>query len=206
MNAKENNIYTIIASIILVLLIVAAVAFCVKIFNKTNEQPEFYLVNKGVAITDETTEIVLNKGEIETFNIIYEEEYDGEKAEYDISIELFPNENNFYFEIDSEPSSFYATPSNVTEFFEIDIQEEYFTITLNENFKITDVIQQIYDGKNVTFDDEIDCSKAYLKIVVWLSDETKAYEIPFRCIYDIEEISINEESAPKFFGGERTND
>jgi hypothetical protein len=86
------------------------------------------------------------------------------------------------------------------------MQEEYFTITLNENFKITDVIQQIYDGKNVTFDDEIDCSKAYLKIVVWLSDETKAYEIPFRCIYDIEEISINEDSAPKFFGGEGIDD
>ena len=206
MNAKENNIYTAIAAIVVVLLIVAAVAFCVKIFNKTNEQPEFYLVNKGVAITDETTEIVLNKGEIETFNITYKEDYDGEMAEYDISIELFPNENNFYFEIDSEPSSFYATPSNVTEFFEIDIQEEYFTIILEEDFKITDIIEQIYEGKTITFSDEVDCSKAYLKIVVLLEDETKAYEIPFKCIYDIEEISINEDSAPKFFGGEGTND
>jgi hypothetical protein len=206
MNTNENKLYTIIASVILVLLIVAAVAFCVKIFTKTNEQPKFYLVNKGEEINGEMTEIILNRGETETFNIVYEENYTGDKADYDISVELFPNENNFYFEIDSEQSSFYATPSKVTDFFEIDMQEEYFTITLNENFKITDVIQQIYDGKNVTFDDEIDCSKAYLKIVVWLSDETKAYEIPFRCIYDIEEISINEESAPKFFGGEGIDD
>ena len=106
---------------------------------------------------------------------------------------------NFYFKIQGEDSSFYATAPDVTEFFEIDMQEEYFTLTLDEKFKATDVIEWVYSDKSVYFPDEVDCSKSYYQIVVHLKDGTTVYRLPFRCEYEAEGLNIG--GGTPYFGG-----
>ena len=182
----SNKVIRICAIVVVVLLLVAVIAFISINVVRESKKANFYLVHEGTQITNSSTELLLDRGTAERFDIAYFEGLEEEKQEYYVTIECIPGGNNFYFKIQGQDSSFYATRSDVTEFFEIDIQEEYFTITLAEKFKATDVIEWVYSDKSVYFPDEVDCSKAFYQIVVHLEDGTAVYTLPFRCEYKAE--------------------
>ena len=178
MNKNTNEILRISATVIIVLLVVAVVAF---IGNRGIEKADFYLVHKGTKIKSDINDLLLERGVAEQFYIKNFLILIEEKQEYYITVECIPDSDNFYFEIDNQPSSFHATKADVTEFFEIDTKEDCFTVTLDENFKVTDVIEQIYSGKKVTFSDDVDCSKSFFKRVFHSKDGTPVYNIRVRC-------------------------
>ena len=165
-----------------------------------------WIVHEGTQITDNTTEVLLERGEPQRFDIAYFEGMEEEKQNYYVTVECIPDGNNFYFKIQGQDSSFYATKTNVTEFFEIDIQEEYFTITLDEKYRATDVIEWVYSDKRVYFPEEVDCSKAFFQVVVRLEDGTAVYKLPFRCEYEAEGINIDKGTVPDYFGGGFSNE
>lgn len=202
MYKKTRRIFSILAIVVVVLLVVALIAFISTTLVRASKKANFYLVNDGVQIREQRTEVVLERGVEEKFQLAYFEDYDGEKQEYTVTVECIPNGDNFYFRLNSSISSFYAMRQNVTEFFDIETTEDYFTIKLNKDYKITDVIEAVYEDKHVTYPSEIDCSKTYLKLVVRLADGTLAYEIPFRCVYEIKDVSIKNPTANRYFGGE----
>jgi len=168
---------------------------------RESKKANFYLVHNGTQITENVSDLVLERGTPEKFEIAYFEGLEEEKQGYYVTVETIPDGNNFYFKIQGQDSSFYATRSDVTDFFEIDMQEEYFTITLDEKFKATDVIEWVYSDKRIYFPEEVDCSKSFYKIVVHLEDGTAVYNIGFRCEYTAEGISIDDNTAPDYFGG-----
>lgn len=196
----SNKVIRICAIVIVVLLAVALVAFISINVVRESKKANFYLVHEGTQITNSSTELLLERGIPERFDIAYFEGLEEEKQEYYITIECISGGNNFYFKIQGEDSSFYATAPDVTEFFEIDMQGEYFTLTLDEKFKATDVIEWVYSDKRVYFPDEVDCSKSYYQIVVHLKDGTTVYRLPFRCEYEAEGLNIGG-STPYFGGG-----
>ena len=196
----SNKVIRICAIVIVVLLAVALVAFISINVVRESKKANFYLVHECTQITNSSTELLLDRGTAERFDIAYFEGLEEEKQEYYVTIECIPGGNNFYFTIQGQESSFYATRSDVTEFFEIDKQEEYFTITLAEKFKATDVIEWVYSDKSVYFPDEVDCSKAFYQIVVHLEDGTAVYTLPFRCEYKAEGLNIDG-NTPYFGGG-----
>lgn len=196
-----NKVLRICAIVVVVLIAVAVIAFISINVVRESKKANFYLVHEGTQITSNTEDLLLERGVDEAFYIEYFEGLEEEKQEYYITVECIPDGNNFYFDINGQPSSFYATRTDVTEFFEIDAQEEYFTITLDENFKATDVIEQIYSDKTVIFLDDVDCSKSFFKIVVHLKDGTAVYHIGFRCEYEAEGLNIDEGTVPDYFGG-----
>ncbi len=196
----SNKVIRICAIVIVVLLAVALVAFISINVVRESKKANFYLVHEGTQITNSSTELMLDRGTAERFDIAYFEGLEEEKQGYYVTVETIPNGNNFYFKIQGKDSSFYATKSDVTEFFEIDKQEEYFTITLAEKFKATDVIEWVYSDKSVYFPDEVDCSKAFYQIVVHLEDGTAVYTLPFRCEYKAEGLNIDG-NTPYFGGG-----
>ena len=196
----SNKVIRICAIVVVVLLLVAVIAFISINVVRESKKANFYLVHEGTQITNSSTELLLDRGTAERFDIAYFEGLEEEKQEYYVTIECIPGGNNFYFTIQDQESSFYATRSDVTEFFEIDKQEEYFTITLAEKFKATDVIEWVYSDKSVYFPDEVDCSKAFYQIVVHLEDGTAVYTLPFRCEYKAEGLNIDG-NTPYFGGG-----
>jgi hypothetical protein len=196
----SNKVIRICAIVVVVLLLVAVIAFISINVVRESKKANFYLVHEGTQITNSSTELLLDRGTAERFDIAYFEGLEEEKQEYYVTIECIPSGNNFYFTIQGQESSFYATRSDVTEFFEIDKQEEYFTITLAEKFKATDVIEWVYSDKSVYFPDEVDCSKAFYQIVVHLEDGTAVYTLPFRCEYKAEGLNIDG-NTPYFGGG-----
>ena len=193
----SNKVIRICAIVVVVLLLVAVIAFISINVVRESKKANFYLVHEGTQITNSSTELLLDRGTAERFDF---EGLEEEKQEYYVTIECIPGGNNFYFTIQGQESSFYATRSDVTEFFEIDKQEEYFTITLAEKFKATDVIEWVYSDKSVYFPDEVDCSKAFYQIVVHLEDGTAVYTLPFRCEYKAEGLNIDG-NTPYFGGG-----
>ena len=197
----SNKVIRICAIVIVVLLAVALVAFISINVVRESKKANFYLVHNGTQITENVSDLVLERGTPEKFEIAYFEGLEEEKQGYYVTVECISNGNNFYFSIEGNESSFYATRSDVTEFFEIDMQEEYFAITLDEKFKATDVIEWVYSDKHLYFPEEVDCSKSFYKIVVHLEDGTAVYNIGFRCEYEAEGISIDDNTAPDYFGG-----
>ncbi|MBQ3041376.1 MAG: hypothetical protein IJD42_07255 [Clostridia bacterium] len=201
-----NKVLRICAIVVVVLIAVAVIAFISINVVRESKKANFYLVHEGTQITENIDSILLDKGVEERFEIAYFEGMEEEKQNYYVTVECIPDGNNFYFKIQGQDSSFYATRSDVTEFFEIDTQEEYFTITLDEKFKATDVIEWVYSDKRVYFPEEVDCSKSFFKIVVHLKDGTTVYSLPFRCEYEAEGININENTVPDYFGGGFSNE
>ena len=197
----SNKVIRICAIVIVVLLAVALVAFISINVIRESKKANFYLVHNGTQITENVSDLVLERGTPEKFEIAYFEGLEEEKHGYYVTVETIPDGNNFYFKIQGQDSSFYATRSDVTEFFEIDMQEEYFTITLDEDFLATDVIEWVYSDKRVYFPEEVDCSKTFFQIVVRLEDGTAVYNSPFRCEYEAEGINIDEGTVPDYFGG-----
>ena len=202
----SNKVIRICAIVIVVLLAVALVAFISINVVRESKKANFYLVHNGTQITENVSGLVLERGTPEKFEIAYFEGLEEEKQGYYVTVESIPDGNNFYFKIQGQDSSFYATRSDVTDFFDIEMQEEYFTITLDEKFKATDVIEWVYSDKRVYFPEEVDCSKSFFKIVVHLKDGTTVYSLPFRCEYEAEGININENTVPDYFGGGFSNE
>lgn len=191
MSTKTQKVLRISAIVVVVLLLVAVIAFISTQVIRESQKANFYLVHNGIKIEDKTTEnVLLERGTPERFDITYFEGLEEEKQGYSVSVESISNGNNFYFNLSGNPSSFYAMRSDVTEFFDIEKQEDYFTITLDESFKATDVVEKVYSSKSVIFPEEVDCSKSYYKIVVKLDNGATAYEIGFRCEYEAEDINI----------------
>ncbi len=201
-----NKVLRICAIVVVVLIAVAVIAFISINVVRESKKANFYLVHDGTQITENTNAVLLDRGKPEIFNIKYFEGMEEEKQGYYVTVECIPDGNNFYFKIQGQDSSFYATRSDVTEFFEIETQEEYFTLTLDEKFKATDVIEWVYSDKRVYFPEEVDCSKAFFKIVVHLEDGTTVYSLPFRCEYAAEGINIDEGTVPDYFGGGFSNE
>ena len=197
----SNKVIRICAIVIVVLLAVALVAFISINVIRESKKANFYLVHNGTQITENVSDLVLERGIPEKFEIAYFEGLEEEKQGYYVTVESIPDGNNFYFKIQGQDSSFYATRSDVTDFFDIEMQEEYFTITLDEKFKATDVIEWVYSDKRIYFPEEVDCSKSFYRIVVHLEDGTAVYNISFRCEYTAEGIRIDENTAPDYFGG-----
>ena len=195
----SNKVIRICAIVIVVLLAVALVALISINVVRESKKANFYLVHNGTQITENVSDLVLERGTPEKFEIAYFEGLEEEKQGYYVTVETIPDGNNFYFKIQGQDSSFYATRSDVTEFFDIEMQEEYFTITLAEKFKATDVIEWVYSDKSVYFPDEVDCSKAFYQIVVHLEDGTAVYTLPFRCEYKAE--GLNVDGNTPYFGG-----
>ena len=195
----SNKVIRICAIVIVVLLAVALVALISINVVRESKKANFYLVHNGTQITENVSGLVLERGTPEKFEIAYFEGLEEEKQGYYVTVETIPDGNNFYFKIQGQDSSFYATRSDVTEFFDIEMQEEYFTITLAEKFKATDVIEWVYSDKSVYFPDEVDCSKAFYQIVVHLEDGTAVYTLPFRCEYKAE--GLNVDGNTPYFGG-----
>ena len=197
----SNKVIRICAIVIVVLLAVALVAFISINVVRESKKANFYLVHNGTQITENVSDLVLERGIPEKFEIAYFEGLEEEKQGYYVTVESIPDGNNFYFKIQGQDSSFYATRSDVTDFFDIEMHEEYFTITLDEKFKATDVIEWVYSDKRIYFPEEVDCSKSFYRIVVHLEDGTAVYNIGFRCEYTAEGIRIDENTAPDYFGG-----
>ena len=206
MSNNTNKVIRICAIVVVVLILVAVIAFISINVVRESQKANFYLVHNGTQITESSSELLLERGIPEKFEIAYFESMEEKKQEYYVTVDCIPDGENFYFKIQGQDSSFYATRSDVTEFFEIDTQEEYFTITLDEKFKATDVIEWVYSDKRVYFPEEVDCSKSFFKIVVHLKDGTTVYSLPFRCEYEAEGININENTVPDYFGGGFSNE
>lgn len=206
MSNNTNKVLRICAIVVVVLILVAVIAFIAINVVRESQKANFYLVHNGTQITGSTNEMLLERGTPEKFEIAYFEGMEEEKQGYYVTVECIPGGNNFYFKIQGQDSSFYATKSDVTEFFEIDKQEEYFTITLDEDYRATDVIEWVYSDKRVYFPEEVDCSKAFFQIVVHLEDGTSVYKMPFRCEYVAEGINIDKGTVPDYFGGGFSNE
>ena len=67
MYKKTRKAFSILGIIIAALIIVALIAFISTTLVRASKKANFYLVNDGVQIRESGTEVVLEKGEKETF-------------------------------------------------------------------------------------------------------------------------------------------
>ncbi len=69
MNKKTRKVFSILAIIVVVLLVVALIAFISTTLVRASKKANFYLVNDGVQIRESRTEIILERGIEEKFQL-----------------------------------------------------------------------------------------------------------------------------------------
>ena len=92
----SNKVIRICAIVIVVLLAVALVAFISINVIRESKKANFYLVHNGTQITENVSDLVLERGIPEKFEIAYFEGLEEEKQGYYVTVETIPDGNNFY--------------------------------------------------------------------------------------------------------------
>lgn len=139
-----------IIGIILVLLLVAGLAAVLyKFTNGFNEDfKTFYVEHEGKQILTTDSELVLEPGKTNRFDVKYTFDT-GQTEARDYTVEIVPNaEQDFEYTVDGE-TYLYSKAGDLSAAFSLKKQKSYFEITLREDMTIQSVLEAIHPGQKV---------------------------------------------------------
>ena len=180
---NKTKIVKIITSILLALLLVGIMGVIAHFTNGFREGFKTFYVNyKGEDILSEKSKLELSRGEAHRFDVTYIfEDLDKEEEPKGYSVEIVSNVEKgkeFEYTVDGEKIS-YVDGMYLTNVFQIDRQDTYFTLTLPEDISLKKVLESVYE-KGVEVSDDIERTELYLyTLVVSSYDESVTYYIDF---------------------------
>ena len=178
---KKTKITILITSILLALLLVGTVGLIAHFTNGFKENfKTFYITYAGEDILSEKSKLDLPRGEEHRFDVTYIfEDLDEESEPKEYSIEVVSNVGKgkeFAYIVDGE-KIMYVDGMYLTNAFEIDKQDTYFTLTLPKDISLEKILESVYE-KDVEVSSDVETMEPYLyTLVVTSYDESVTYYI-----------------------------
>lgn len=180
---NKTKIAKIITSVLLALLLVSSIGLIAHFTNGFREDfKTFYVTYKGEDILSEKSSLELPRGEEHRFDVTYIfEGLDEETEPKGYSVEIVSNVekgNEFKYVVDGEKIT-YVDGMYLTNAFQIDKQDTYFTLTLPEDISLKKVLESVYE-KDVEAPNDLERMEPYLyTLIVSSYDESVVYYIDF---------------------------
>ena len=178
---NKTKITKLITSILLALFLVGTVGLIAHFTNGFKENfKTFYITYEGEDILSEKSKLDLPRGEEHRFDVTYIfEDLDEESEPKEYSVEVVSNVGKgkeFSYTVDGEKIT-YVDGMYVTNAFQIDKQDTYFTITLPKDISLEKVLESVYE-KDVEVPNDVETTEPYLyTLVVSSYDESATYYI-----------------------------
>lgn len=178
---NKTKITKLITSILLALLLVGTVGLIAHFTNGFKENfKTFYITYEGEDILSEKSKLELPRGEEHCFDVTYIfEDLDEESEPKGYSVEIVSNVGKgkeFAYIVDGEKIT-YVDGMYLTNAFQIDKQDTYFTLTLPKDISLEKVLEGVYE-KDVEVPNEVETTELYLyTLVVSFYDESVTYYI-----------------------------
>lgn len=180
---NKTKIVKIITSVLLALLLVGTMGVIAHFTNGFREGFKTFYVNyKGEDILSEKSGLELSRGEAHRFDVTYIfEDLNEETEPKGYSVEIVSNVEKgkeFEYSVDGEKIT-YVDGMYLTNVFQIDRQDTYFTLTLPEDISLVKVLESVYE-KDVEVLNNVEATEPYLyTLVVSSYDESVTYHIDF---------------------------
>ena len=149
MQSKGQTAAKVIGVILVLLLLASIIAVIYRFTNGFNEDfKTFYVEHNGEQILTTNSELVLEPGKTNRFDVKYT--FDTGQAEArDYSVEIVPNaEQDFEYLVDGEPY-LYSKTGDLSAAFSLRKQATHFEITLREDMTIQSALEAVYPGQQV---------------------------------------------------------
>lgn len=191
---NKTNITKIISSVLLLLVLVGVIGMIAHFTNGFKEDfKTFYVTYAGEDIMSQNSKLKLSRGEEHRFDVTYTfDNLDEETEPKDYYVEIVSNVekgNEFEYTVDGEKIT-YVDGMYLTNAFEIEKQDTYFTLTLPEDISLEKVLESVY-GKDVEAPKDEDCADPYLYTLVITSyDESVRYYIDFALAAEVTTVQL----------------
>ena len=180
---NKTKMAKIITCVLLALLLVGTVGLIAHFTNGFREDfKTFYITYAGEDILSEKSKLALSRGEEHRFEVRYIFEGLSEETEpKGYSVEVLANVEKgkeFEYSVDGEKIT-YVDGMYLTDVFQIDKQDMYFTLTLSEDISLEKVLESVYE-KDVEAPNDLERMEPYLyTLIVSSYDESVVYYIDF---------------------------
>ena len=180
---NKTKMAKIITCVLLALLLVGTVGLIAHFTNGFREDfKTFYVTYAGEDILSEKSNLELSRGEEHRFDVTYIfEGLDAEETPKGYSVEIVSNVEKgkeFEYTVDGEKIT-YVDGMYLTNAFQINKQDMYFTLTLSEDISLEKVLESVYE-KDVEVPNNVEATESYLyTLVVSSYDESVTYHIDF---------------------------
>lgn len=192
MKRLGSKISYILTVVVIIGLLLFSIGFISRFTNSfTSDFKTFYVEYNGKKITSDCKDVLFECGATNKINVYYSLEFlDNEKKDY--TVQVLPNvtkENDFEYIVDEEKYLFSGI-GDLTEYFEIEKDEDSFTI--KATMDVFKILKKKYEGKNVTYT-ETD-GKNLLKLVIGNADNSVKISMAFTVTEQVEDIRFNKEN------------
>ena len=180
---NKTKIVKIITSVLLALLLVGTMGVIAHFTNGFREDfKTFYITYEGEDILSEKSSLELSRGEVHRFDVTYIfEGLDEEETPKGYSVEIVSSVEKgkeFEYTVDGEKIG-YVDGMYLTNVFQIDKQDTYFTLTLPEDISLKKILESVYE-KDVEVLNNVEATEPYLyTLVVSSYDESVTYHMDF---------------------------
>ena len=178
---NKTKITKLITSILLALLLVGSIGLIAHFTNGFKEDfKTFYVTYAGKDILSEKSKLELPRGEEHRFDVTYIfEDLDEESGSKGYSVEVVSNigkDKEFAYTVDGE-KIMYVDGMYLTNAFQIEKQDTYFTLTLPKDISLEKILESVYE-KDVEVPSDVEAMEPYLyTLVVTSYDESVTYYI-----------------------------
>ena len=191
---NKTKITKLITSILLALLLVGSIGLIAHFTNGFKENfKTFYITYAGEDILSEKSKLDLPRGEEHRFDVTYIfEDLDEESEPKEYSVEVVSNVGKgkeFSYTVDGEKIT-YVDGMYVTNAFQINKQDTYFTLTLPKDISLEKILESVYE-KDVEVPSDVEAMEPYLyTLVVTSYDESVTYNIDFSLGEEVTKIQL----------------
>ena len=192
---NKTKITKLITSILLALLLVGSIGLIAHFTNGFKENfKTFYITYAGEDILSEKSKLELPRGEEHRFDVTYIfEDLDEESEPKEYSVEVVSNVGKgkeFSYTVDGE-KIMYVDGMYLTNAFEIDKQDTYFTLTLPKDISLEKILESVYE-KDVEVPNDMETTEPYLyTLVVSSYDESVVYYIDCAFYIGVTGVTLN---------------
>lgn len=192
-NQKKSTIIKIVTSVVALLLIAGVIGFVAMFTNGfTDDFKSFYLEHNGTKIVQTETDMLFPCGEEQKFDVRYTFSDITKDKPTGYTVKIVPNVD-FDFTVDGDVYSF-AVEDDLTSAFDIQKNEDSFSILLPRGFTLHSVLQKLYPDSTVEVPIEIlDKDWMPYSLLVTSYNNKVTYRINFTARYGANGIYLDKE-------------
>lgn len=188
MKRKSNVVKTI--CYILMFLLVIGVFFTIFALTDGFKSPikSFYVTQDGTTLTDKDTIILYANEDCSLkYNVLGVDKKD---TTYNVKVVGNFNEDLTYY-VDGQPYGFSGL-EDFSKYFNLQKEMNTFSLNIGENFNIINILEDIYQGKEIVFDELVDLSStSCFMLVISDSNNKNSLSIPLLIGISVENIELD---------------
>lgn len=185
MSSKTKTVCKVIGTILVILLLVGIIGVVLKFTNGGNETfKTFYVVHDEEEIFAAESTAVFKRGETQRYDVKYTFDLGGsEPRDYSVKVVSAATEQTeFKYTVDGKELT-YTSGIDLTAGFKLTKYDTYFTLELDEELTLQEVLNKVYAGKTVVIPEAENAPGRYqFSLVISSYNQSVIYHIDF-CFY-----------------------